>query len=90
MTSKIKDTAPNGCSTIVRALINPLSPTLLVHERVAQRLQLQRSNKNARVEELEEPKHLHKDLYGSRCLALRTMRKKSGWPRLKLIFVATA
>ena len=50
MTCKVKVTAPNGSSTIARALIDPGSSTSFVHERIAQLLRLPRSKKNVMVE----------------------------------------
>ena len=47
---KVKVTAPNGFSTIARALIDPGSSTSFVHERIAQHLRLPRSKKNVMVE----------------------------------------
>ena len=50
MTCKVKVTAPNGSSTIARALIDPGSSTSFVHERIAQLLRLPRRKKNVMVE----------------------------------------
>ena len=50
MTCKVKVTAPNGSSTIARALIDPGSSTSFVHERIAQLLRLPRTKKNVLVE----------------------------------------
>ena len=50
MTCKVKFTAPDGSSTIARALIDPGSSALFIHKRIAQNLHLQCSNKNASVE----------------------------------------
>ena len=50
MTCKVKDIAADGPSIIPRALIDPGSSALFVHERLAQHLRLPCSNKNARVE----------------------------------------
>ena len=50
MTFKVKVTAPNGFSTIARALIDPGSSTSLVNEQIAQLLCLPRSKKNVMVE----------------------------------------
>ena len=49
MTCKVKVTAPDGSSIIVRALIDPGSSASFVHERIAQHLRLSHRNKNARV-----------------------------------------
>ena len=46
----MKVTAPNGSSTIARALIHPGSSTSFVHERIAQLLRLPRRKKNVMVE----------------------------------------
>ena len=73
MTSKVKVFAADGSSTIARALIDPGSSLLFVHERLAQHLRLLCSNKNAKWKELLELVHLQEVLYGPRCLALRTM-----------------
>ena len=77
-TCKVKVTAADGSSTIVRALIDPGSSASFVHERLAQHLCLPRSKKNARVESVAGTIHLHKVPYGSRCLALRNMQRKLG------------
>ena len=50
MTCKMKVTAPDGSSNIARALSDPGSSTSLVHQRIAQQLQLPRSKKNIMVE----------------------------------------
>ena len=50
MTCKVKVTAPDGSSTMARALIDTRSSGPLVHERIVQLLRLPRSKKNARVE----------------------------------------
>ena len=52
MTCKVKVTAPNGSSTIARALIDPGSSTSFVHvhERIAQLVHLPRIKKNVMVE----------------------------------------
>ena len=50
MTCKVKVTAPNGSSTIARALIDPGSSTSFVHERITQLLRLPRTKKNVLVE----------------------------------------
>ena len=50
MTCKVKITAADGSSTIVRALINPGSSALFVNVQLAQHQRLLCSNKNARVE----------------------------------------
>ena len=50
MTCKVKVTAPNGFSTIARALIDPGSSTSFVHERIAQLLCLLCRKKNVMVE----------------------------------------
>ena len=49
MTCKVKVTAPDRCSTIVRALIDRRSSTSFLHERIMQ-FRLPHSKKNARVE----------------------------------------
>ena len=54
MTCKVKVSAPNRCSTIVKALIDPVSSSLFIHERLAQHLHLLRGSKNARVEGIGE------------------------------------
>ena len=50
MACKVKVTAPNGFSTIARALIDPGSSTSSMHERIAQLLRLPRRKKNVMVE----------------------------------------
>ena len=50
MTCKVKVTAPDGSSTIARALIDPGSSTLFVNERIAQHLRLTHRKKNVMVE----------------------------------------
>ena len=50
MTCKVKVTAPDGSSTIARALIDPGSSASFVHERLAHHLHLPRRNQNAIVE----------------------------------------
>ena len=50
MTCKVKVTAPDGSSTLARALIDPGSSASYVHERLAQQLRLKRTNKNALVQ----------------------------------------
>ena len=50
MTYKVKLTAPDGSSTIARAVIDPWSSASFVHERIAQHLRLSRSKKNSMVE----------------------------------------
>ena len=79
MTCKVKVTAPNGSSTIARALIDPGSSTSFVHERIAQLLRLPRSKKNVMVEGVGgTTTPTHEDPYGSRSLALRTMQRRIG------------
>ena len=50
MTCRVKVTAPDGTTTIARALIDPGSSASFVHERIAQLLRLKRSNKNVSVQ----------------------------------------
>ena len=50
MTCKVKVTAPNGFSTIVRAINVPGSSTSFVHERIAQLLRLLRVKQNVIME----------------------------------------
>ena len=49
-TCKLKIIAPDRSSTIARALIDPGSSALFVHERIAQHLRLSHSSKNVSVE----------------------------------------
>ena len=50
MACKVKVTAADGSSTVVRALIDPGSSASFVGERLAQHLRLPHSKKNTRVE----------------------------------------
>ena len=50
MTCKVKVTAPNGSSTIARALIDPGSSTSFVYEQIAQLLRLPLRKKNVMVD----------------------------------------
>ena len=50
MTCKVKITAPDGSSTMARALIDPGSSCSFIHERLAQHLRLKRNKKNIGVQ----------------------------------------
>ena len=76
MTFKVKVTAPNGFSTIARALIDPESSTSFVHERIVQLLHCR--VKMLWLKELEEPLRLHEGPNGSESLALTMMQRKFG------------
>ena len=76
MTCKVKVTAPDGSSTIARALIDPGSLASFVHERIAQHLCLLHSKKNARVEGVARTTTPTRGSVWFKVPVLRTMQRK--------------
>ena len=78
MTCKVKVTAPNGSSSIARALIDPWSATSFLHERMLNSYVCRVRRRASWWKELEEPVRPREDPYGTRSLALRTVQRRSG------------
>ena len=81
MTCKVKVTAPDGFSTIVRAVIDPARVLSFIRSWATCTTSMSIYHveiKTQQWKELLEPVRVHEVSYGSRCLALRTMLRKLG------------